>query len=223
MQRRGPTAPAMRRFSYRDVTEGHTPAIWEWMAALVHDGATLLDGVPRAHAEWAVERVASLIGPLQPQIYGNTFEVRSEEGAINLAYTDQAIDPHMDLCYYESPPGVQLLHCIQFDEDVLGGESFLIDAFEVGERVREKHPVAFQSLARLPATFIKDHAKRERPVLMSYQRPHFSVDAEGRLTGVFWSPPFEGPLHLPLDNIPEYYAAVLTSLFERLRPVPLQL
>ena len=56
--------------------------------------------------EHRVAEVAELIGPLQPQIYGDTFDVRSEPRPINLAYTGEAIGPHMDLCYYESPPGL---------------------------------------------------------------------------------------------------------------------
>ena len=34
----------------------------------------------------------------------------------------------MDLSYYESPPGLQLLHCRYFDENVAGGASYLYDA-----------------------------------------------------------------------------------------------
>ena len=74
--------------------------------ALAAHGAALLRGVPCE--EHRVAEVAELIGPLQPQIYGDTFDVRSPR-PINLAYTGEAIGPHMDLCYYESPPGLQLL------------------------------------------------------------------------------------------------------------------
>ena len=59
----------------------------------------------------------------------------AQVGAINLAYTTEALGPHMDLCYYESPPGLQLLHCMRNDDGVVGGESLLIDAFSVAEGV----------------------------------------------------------------------------------------
>lgn len=64
-------------------------------------------------------------------------------------------------------------------------------------------------LCRVPATFLKDHSRRAEPVLLSYQRPHLSVDPRShRLTGLFWSPPFEGPLvGLTLVEIEEYYEA----------------
>ena len=46
----------------------------------------------------------------------------------------------MDLCYYESPPGLQLLHCLAFDGGVEGGETTLIDAFAVAEQLRREEP-----------------------------------------------------------------------------------
>ena len=117
-----------------------------------------VSGVPCT--EGAVREVAERLGPIQSQIYGDIFDVRSEPGAINLAYTTEAIGPHMDLCYYESPPGLQLLHCMQFDADVQGGGSFLIDGFAVAEQLRREQPAAFDALSRLPATFLKDHSDR---------------------------------------------------------------
>jgi alpha-ketoglutarate-dependent taurine dioxygenase len=157
-----------------------------------------------------VRFVAELIGPMQPNIYGHIFDVVSQgDSAINLAYTNEAIGPHMDLCYYESPPGLQLLHCLRFDSDVVGGESLLIDAFAAAEELRRTHPEAFETLCTVPATFLKDHSQRANPVLLSYQRPHLAVDPRTRrLTGVFWSPPFEGPLRgVPPKVVGAYYDA----------------
>ncbi|KAL3896829.1 MAG: hypothetical protein SGPRY_013184 [Prymnesium sp.] len=215
---------------------------YAWMRALFSHGAALIRGVPQE--EGAVRRVAECFGPIQPQIYGELFDVRSERGAINLAYTSEAIGPHMDLCYYEAcgegrgagerdleqkrgKEGrggrerrrergrrgeggrvyVRFLHCMRFDPDVCGGESFLIDGFAVAERLRVDHPSAFAALSQLPATFVKDHSDRPQPVLMSYLRPHLALSRSGALTGVFWSPPFEGPLQLPLEQVAEYYTA----------------
>ena len=65
---------------------------------------------------------------------------RAQEGAINIAYTGEPLASHMDLCYYESPPGLQLLHCLAFDGGVEGGETTLIDAFAVAEQLRREEP-----------------------------------------------------------------------------------
>ena len=43
-----------------------------------------------------------------------TFDlVASESPGINIAYTSEGIPFHMDLLYYQSPAGVQLLHCVK--------------------------------------------------------------------------------------------------------------
>jgi gamma-butyrobetaine dioxygenase len=100
------------------------------------------------------------------------------------------------------------VHCLRFDEGITGGGSFLIDGFAVAERIRRESPDIFKTLSTIPATFLKDHSKRANPVLMSYQRPHIAVDPNNAVTGLFWAPPFEGPLqNLTHQQTEEYYHA----------------
>ena len=176
-----------------------------FMKRLAQDHPKLGQAAPAGQAEQPKDDGLSLPPARRPA----TPSPSKGDAAENLAYTSEAIGPHMDLCYYESPPGLQLLHCLQFDEDVSGGGSLLVDAFAVAEAVRAASPAAFQTLSTVPATFLKDHSRRDRPVLLSYQRPHLAVDPrDQRLTGVFWSPPFEGPLRgLPPDAVAAYYRA----------------
>ena len=122
----------------------------------------------------------------------------------------QKLEPHMDLAYYESPPGIQLLHCMEFPAEIAGGESTFYDTFVLAELLRERDPEAFATLVRVCATFQKSHAERDHPAQMFYQRPHIVTDtgcAAGTVTAVFWSPPFEGPLCVPPEDVDSYYAA----------------
>ena len=41
------------------------------------------------------------------------FEVLTEEKPQNIAYSTDQLHLHMDLTFYESVPGLQLLHCIR--------------------------------------------------------------------------------------------------------------
>ena len=41
------------------------------------------------------------------------FDVRDMPNPINAAYTSVQLQCHMDLMYYEAPPGIQLFHSIQ--------------------------------------------------------------------------------------------------------------
>lgn len=98
---------------------------------------------------------------------------------INVAYSNLGLDLHMDLAYYESPPGLQLLHCLRFDEDVIGGLSQLLDGYRVAEYVRSVSPSLFHTLATVPCTLQKIHYNRDVPVHMVYRRPHVSLNSCG--------------------------------------------
>jgi gamma-butyrobetaine dioxygenase len=228
--------PRELRVSFDELRDGSAATRWRWIEMLAEHGTTIVEAVPttvtrsgdavagvgsvvpspvrasEGEVVDGVRYVAELLGPMQPNIYGEIFNVISKgEKAENIAYTSLALGPHMDLPYYESPAGVQLLHCLRFDEQVLGGETYVIDAFAVAEAFRRAEPDAFEVLARVPATFIKDHSDRDYPVLMSYQRPHLAVEPlSRRLTGFFWSPEFEGPLRcesLTPTDVEAYYEA----------------
>jgi alpha-ketoglutarate-dependent taurine dioxygenase len=111
------------------------------------------------------------------------------------------------LAYYESPPGIQLLHAIRFDDSIEGGYSTFLNGHAVAEELRRRDPIAFNVLKRVPATFQKDHMDRDYPAQMFYQRPHIVTNSEDEVTAIFWSPPFEGPLRVDPADVEPYYAA----------------
>ena len=147
-------------------------------------------------------------------LYGETFEVESKPDAVNIAYTDTVLPPHQDLVYYESPPGIQLLHASSFPASVLGGETMLIDVFSAAERFRVSEPDAFDVLTRTDATFVKQRAGGN----MIYRTPHFRLSGNSEeVVDVRWSPPFEGPVDLGAVGeieIDDYYNAY--AKFERM-------
>lgn len=156
-------------------------------------------------------------------LYGLTWDVAVTPQPINIAYAPGPLDFHVDLVYYESPPGLQLLHCRVFDSNVIGGESTFIDGFYAAEVLRKRNPEAFRNLTRLPATFEKIHYNRPEPAHMRTTRPHITVrhsparslttsslsntKDDDIVTGIFWAPPFEGPLILHPDDVQAYYSA----------------
>ena len=80
------------------------------------DGIALVTGVPCRGGE--VQRFAEqCVGaPVSHGLlYGAVFDVKDEPDPVNIAYTSLALAGHQDLVYYESPPGLQLLHCLRFD------------------------------------------------------------------------------------------------------------
>jgi len=93
----------------------------------------------------------------------------------------------MDMVYYECPPGLHLLHCLQsvavtfdlydlwpllyccprFDECVEGGESGLLDMLPVMEQLRTDQPQHFSTMARVPATFTKTNYEKLAIILIN--------------------------------------------------------
>lgn len=163
----------------------------------------------------AVAKVGSALGGgalSHGSLYGDLFHVLSMPKAVNIAYTTVALSPHQDLAYYESKPGLQLLHCIRNNQQrINGGESVLVDAVAAAEYLKEIAPQYFNTLCRLHATFVKQREGAD----MIYSRPHIVMGDMGQVVAVHWSPPFEGPqLEIPQDQVEEYIVAY--AAFERL-------
>jgi alpha-ketoglutarate-dependent taurine dioxygenase len=176
-----------------------------FLAAVVRDGLALVTDAPRE--ESTVLQFASRVAQPQPTIYGAHFDVVATPRPINVAYSNVPLDLHQDLAYYQSPPGLQLLHCLRFDCSVRGGASTFVDAFDAAARLRAEAPEAFGVLTRVAATFQKIHFERERPVVMEYSRPHIAVDGGGEVVGVAWAPAFEGALRCRGEEVERYYSA----------------
>jgi hypothetical protein len=189
-----------------DTVTGSDDGLHQWLEILLSDGMCLVTGAPTA--EGTVVQLASAISRPQATIYGpDTFDVVSVPEPINIAYSPMGLPLHQDLVYYESPPGLQLLHCIDFADTVQGGESTLLDGMVILEEFREAHPRHFQILCTVPTLFQKVHYTRDEPVHMMYHRPLITVNGWGRITQFMWAPPFEGPL-------PNYGPAITAAYYE---------
>ena len=191
-------------------TDENDFGLLRWLERLSEHGWCLVSGVP--DEDQAVLRLAERIAPVSHAAqYGQTFQVKSAENPANIAYSSLGIPPHMDLAYYESPPGLQLLHCRKMASGG-GGESLLYDAHALAEVLRERDPQAFLDLARIPATFTKKRAQANTEQAASssmreYRRPHIGLTDSGEVHSVFWSPPFAGPLRCAAEDVPKYYRA----------------
>ena len=200
------TGGAVPQVKYEDVMNSDE-GLLQWLRHLNDSGLCLVKGLP--FKKGAVKEVAERIWAVLETIYGDMFDVVSKptEGTINIAYTSMGLGYHMDLPYYESPPGIQFLHCLQLDPCVTGGENQFLDTFYVSEQLRERFAEDFATLTRVPATFQKIHYKRENPVSMTYQKPHIAVNASGDIIGFNWGPCHEGPLRVPPADVEPYYKA----------------
>ncbi|KAH9509320.1 hypothetical protein Btru_046770, partial [Bulinus truncatus] len=190
--------------SFSEVTSSPL-GILKMLQQINEEGLTILKDVPIQDS--VVVEVANLIGPVKATIYGTTFDVEVTSDPINVAYSNLEIDLHQDLVYYESPPGLQLLHCLKFDDCVKGGESIFLDVFYVADQFRINYPHLFKVLTEVPATFQKVHYSRDYPVHIMNQKPHIRLNHLGEVVAVYWAPPFEGPLSVAEEFVEQYYDA----------------
>lgn len=193
-------------------------------------GAAIVSGVPNVENDktHAVKFICDALAGATSHgnLYGDIFHVKNKqkkESTNNIAYTSEPLVPHQDLSYYESKPGLQLLHCVEFGDDIMGGESILIDALAAAAEFRRIAPHHFRTLASCSASFVK----QRKDVCMTYLQPHIVLQnnvqssassnqynsmkdddiLNAEIVAVNWSPPFEGPLCIPPDLIIPYYDA----------------
>lgn len=197
------TASVLPKIKYEALLDEE--GVFQWMNMINLHGLCLIQGVPLS--DGMVRNVAELMWPIQHTIYGSVWDVKSDPRPINIAYSDVKLDFHMDLAYYESPPGIQFLHCMRFDDCIEGGDSLFVDAWHAAETLCAKHREDFEILTRIPVTFQKIHSDRDHPVHMTYRRPHIVVTPDDQIVGVFWAPAFEGPLQIKEDLVEHYYRA----------------
>ena len=211
--------------------------LFQLLHAVFRDGAAIVSNTPIPSSSSTIETLPENDLPVSKvakamsggelshgSLYGNIFHVRvGERNANNVAYTSTALCPHQDMAYYESPPGMQLLHCVANGSGVIGGESTLADALAAAYQLREVRPESFECLVQCPVTFVK----QRDGACMTYRRPHIVLDGgswcgntskndmfDREITAVFWSPPFEGPTYLPPGQVDKYYKAYAD--FERI-------
>ncbi|XP_046564045.1 gamma-butyrobetaine dioxygenase-like [Haliotis rubra] len=190
--------------AYSDVM-GSDAGLFTWLDKLDKYGICLMKNVPTQ--DMTVKKVVEKIAPIQSTVYGKLFEVRDTPQPINFAYSTVRLELHMDQPMYESPPGLQFLHCMRFDKEVTGGSNFFVDVFHVANVLRQEYPKEFQDLTRIPVNWETVHYDRDVPVHMSYQRPHISLNSDGEIVGVSWHPGLVGPLLTNEEDVEPYYRA----------------
>jgi len=187
-------------FKYADVLK-HKRVRLEWLEALHLYGLSHIEGCPIDKKRTPFKALANLVGPLRQSMYGPIWDVITLENAQNLAYTSTPLPLHQDLCYYEAPPGLQFLHCLE--NDVEGGTNTYIDSFKAVEVLKEQDMEAYRTLLSTPITYEKidpeNHRRKRRPLI--------SLGEDGDVQFVYHSPPWAGPLKVPFDSVVPFYSA----------------
>jgi gamma-butyrobetaine dioxygenase len=193
--------PGLPEAQHADIV-ADADALREWLAAIDVYGFAVLHGVPVVPGE--VTRVAELFGYVRETNYGRLFDVRSVVNPTNLAYTGLGLSCHTDNPYRDPAPTLQLLHCLS--SSATGGDSVLVDGFEVAERLRATEPGKFDLLARVPVPFRFQDGDAD----LRTEQPVITLDVRGAVVAIRLNNRSKAPLRLESDLVEPWYAAYLT-------------
>ncbi|ESP03720.1 hypothetical protein LOTGIDRAFT_237554 [Lottia gigantea] len=202
------TDTAIPEIDFKDVMETDT-GLYKWLKLLGERGLCLVKNVPTISNQ--IREVIERVCYIQHTIYGEIFEVKSVENASNAAYLSIGLRLHMDQMTYESAPGIQLLHCLKFGEEVEGGESVFADIHHIVDVFRREHPKEFEVLCRVPVTYeIMGYYKssgREKPVHQQIHKPMIVTNQYGHVISVAYHENLTGALQAHEDDVEPFYDA----------------
>ncbi|KAK4503197.1 hypothetical protein PRZ48_006625 [Zasmidium cellare] len=107
-------------------------AVYRVMKQLRTHGLVFITEIP--NLEDALVKIATRMGPMKDTFYGYTWD---------------------DLLYFDSPPHVQLLYCIQSSS--FGGASVFVDAFKAAVKLYSTDQDAFNTLASIRVNYHYNH------------------------------------------------------------------
>ena len=199
-----PLTGEVSEFDYKELTENTSKRL-DWLLKIYEDGLTILKSVP-IESKY-VMKVANFVYSNQPSIYGEYFDVVSNSNNTDVAYAQMPLPLHMDQPYYESPPGLQLLHCLKNDQCVEGGFNEVVDVFVAAEEFRRDFTAEFNTLSKTPVIMGRVYKDLERPVHMLYFRPHFVLGYNDEIVGVHWTNSMQYGLRAAHNMVEPYYHA----------------
>ena len=141
----------------------------KWLKLLHYKGIAIVKNAPTKKK--SAFPVLNRISHTRETFFKTPFEVINIPKPNNSAYTAHALRNHMDLPWFELPPGYQFLHCLVNDSE--GGNSSAIDGFAVAEYLKKNEKEIFETLTSIPLKFRdKDYTQESH---RSFHAPAISL------------------------------------------------
>ena len=153
----------------------------KWLELLHHTGIAIVKNAPIEKDSGF--KVLNRISHTRETFFKTPFEVINIPKPNNSAYTSHALRNHMDLPWFENPPGYQFLHCLI--NSAKGGNSSAVDAFAVADYLRKNEEDLFDVLVNTPLKFRdKDYTQE---AVRSFYGPAISLTKDGDYNDVRYS------------------------------------
>ena len=173
----------------------------KWLELLHYNGIAVVKNAP-------VEKKSALpilsrIGCIRETFFKTPFEVINIPKPNNSAYTAHALRNHMDLPWFETPPGYQFLHCLINSAE--GGQSSAVDGFAVADYLRKNEKETFETLVNIPLKF-KDNDYTQESI-RSFHAPAISLTKDKDFNDIRFSVATMDALDCHPDDMEKVYKA----------------
>ncbi len=153
----------------------------KWLKLLHHKGIAIVKNAPTKKN--SALPLLNKISHTRETFFKTPFEVINVPKPNNSAYTAHALRNHMDLPWFENPPGYQFLHCLINNAE--GGNSSAVDGFAVADYLRENEKEIFETLVNVPLKFRdKDYTQN---IHRSFHAPAISLTKDGDYNDIRFS------------------------------------
>ena len=176
-------------------------ALIQWLNLLHEKGFSIVKNSPTEKK--SALPLLNRISHIRETFFNTPFEVISIPKPNNLAYTSKRLVNHMDLPYYELPPGYQFLHCLVNNAE--GGMSRAVDGFFVADYLRNNDPETFKTLTRVPAVFVNRDYTQDKKRL--YHAQEITLNKDGDYNDIRFSVPTMGIMDCSPEDMDKFYKA----------------
>ena len=173
----------------------------QWLNLLHEKGFSIVKNSPTEKK--SALPLLNRISHIRETFFNTPFEVISIPKPNNLAYTSKRLVNHMDLPYYELPPGYQFLHCLVNNAE--GGMSRAVDGFFVADYLRNNDPETFKTLTRVPAVFVNRDYTQDKKRL--YHAQEITLNKDGDYNDIRFSVPTMGIMDCLPEDMEKFYKA----------------
>lgn len=149
------------------------------IAGFLRDGVFIIESAPVLPG--TLEDLAPRLGPVREVLFDRIHDVEVYPEGYNVAHTSLALPPHNDFPSYSWPPSVQALHMLV--NETPGGESTIVDGWQLLRRFRQEHPVFFETLCTTPVAFRQFDADNETYAIA----PLVRCDTDGEIVQLRFS------------------------------------
>ena len=153
----------------------------KWLEILHYEGIAIVKNTP-IEKESAFP-VLNRISHTRETFFKTPFEVINIPKPNNSAYSAHALRNHMDLPWFETPPGYQFLHCLINSAE--GGDSSAVDGFAVADYLRNNEKEIFETLVNVPLKFRdKDYTQKS---IRGFHAPAISLTKDNDYNDIRFS------------------------------------